>query len=177
MFMWVIFYILLRKWGTQLSGGAQSGVFRVGDKNFRYVATAHVLLLAEVANAFSFFLLGRKTGAVGTVFPATEKGTELSQPFFKNRKRNRNRAPLLKLHRSIENTLSWRNDRNRKPEPLEPPLARTVTEPNRGHLVYWAPPDPCLPRCVFRDCPCIWHCPIRKNYRPEIFYFGPIFGN
>ena len=20
----------------------------------------------------------------------------------------------------------------------------------------WAPPDLCLPRCVFRDCPCIW---------------------
>ena len=21
---------------------------------------------------------------------------------------------------------------------------------------FWAPPDLCLPRCVFGDCPCIW---------------------
>ena len=28
-----------------------------------------------------------------------------------------------------------------------------------GTRLFWAPPDLCLPRCVFRDCPCIWSSP------------------
>ena len=53
------------------------------------------------------------------------------EPFFKNRNSNRNSAIPLNYTEMCKKTLSQRDRRNRKPEPLEPFHARGVTELQR----------------------------------------------
>ena len=41
---------------------------------------------------------------------------------------------------------------------MTPVTARTWKTKEHS-IQIWAPPDPCIPRCVFRDCPCTWQSP------------------
>ena len=62
-----------------------------------------------------------ETGTVGTVFLKPEEEPEPSEPYFRNR--NRNRPCLLKQ--------STKTETEPKTQPLEPSHAGTVTKPNR----------------------------------------------
>ena len=68
-----------------------------------------------------------KTGTVGTVFPETESGTGTAGTVIQEPKPET--KPTVLKHRKalFAEEPNW----NRKPEPLEPFLARTVTERNR----------------------------------------------
>ena len=68
----------------------------------------------------------------GTVFPGTVFGSGTAGTVSRNRNRNWNRPLPVKLYWNTEDLFLQRNRQNRKPEPLEPFHAQTVTEPNRG---------------------------------------------
>ena len=104
--------------------GVWAGGFKVEENSVPFLSL--IFRMAQEPN------WNQKPESVRTVFPRTERGTGTARTVFRNRNKNPNRAFLLKLYQSTKKTFPPQNNRrNRKPEPLKPVHARTVTEANR----------------------------------------------
>ena len=112
---------------------------------------------ARTQNSHSVELQGKRTQTLPEHATCVCRGEDISMPEVREREGESEREGAR------ARGLFWEASETGKGG-LRSSVAK-VHNPNRVHRtserpsqakVHWAPPDLCLPRCVFRDCPCIW---------------------